>query len=229
METQINQRRGLLILLFFTFFMVVGFDMIMPLVIGHYVNNVGLTATAVSVALAIRQFSQQGLAMIGGALADRFQVKTLISVGVFLRVLGFLTLAFSSAYGMLIAAMILIGLGGVLFEMPYQSAIAMLTTNAKQLSPHDCVVCIISDGGDRYIQTLLDDAWMQSNNFSIETSLEKLLALTGTIAPWSVHPDQNANYKPELKSQLCVPASTQTINENIDEIDESASRISFID
>ena len=125
METQINQRRGLLILLFFTFFMVVGFDMIMPLVIGHYVNNVGLTATAVSV----RQFSQQGLAMIGGALADRFQVKTLISVGVFLRVLGFLTLAFSSAYGMLIAAMILIGLGGVLFEMPYQSAIAMLTTN----------------------------------------------------------------------------------------------------
>lgn len=129
METQINQRRGLLILLFFTFFMVVGFDMIMPLVIGHYVNNVGLTATAVSVALAIRQFSQQGLAMIGGALADRFQVKTLISVGVFLRVLGFLTLAFSSAYGMLIVAMILIGLGGVLFEMPYQSAIAMLTTN----------------------------------------------------------------------------------------------------
>lgn len=129
METQINQRRGLLILLFFTFFMVVGFDMIMPLVIGHYVNNVGLTATAVSVALAIRQFSQQGLAMIGGALADRFQVKTLISVGVFLRVLGFLTLAFSSAYGMLIAAMILIGLGGVFFEMPYQSAIAMLTTN----------------------------------------------------------------------------------------------------
>ena len=129
METQINQRRGLLILLFFTFFMVVGFDMIMPLVIGHYVNNVGLTATAVSVALAIRQFSQQGLAMIGGALADRFQVKTLISVGVFLRVLGFLTLAFSSAYGRLIAAMILIGLCGVLFEMPYQSSIAMLSTN----------------------------------------------------------------------------------------------------
>ena len=129
METQINQRRGLLILLFFTFFMVVGFDMIMPLVIGHYVNKVGLTATAGSGALAIRRCSQQGRAMIGGALADRFQVKTLISVGVFLRVLGFLTLAFSSAYGMLIAAMILIGLGGVLFEMPYQSAIAMLTTN----------------------------------------------------------------------------------------------------
>ena len=51
--------------------------MIMPLVIGHYVNNVGLTATAVSVALAIRQFSQQGLAMIGGALAVGFRSKHL--------------------------------------------------------------------------------------------------------------------------------------------------------
>ena len=132
METQSNQRRGLVILLFFTFFMVVGFDMIMPLVIGHYVSNIGLTATAVSVALAIRQFSQQGLAMVGGALADRFQVRTLISMGVFLRVLGFLALAFSSSYGMLIAAMILIGLGGVLFEMPYQSAIAMLTTDENR-------------------------------------------------------------------------------------------------
>lgn len=100
METETDQRRGLVILLVFTFFMVVGFDMIMPLVIGHYVNNIGLTATAVSVALAIRQFSQQGLALVGGALADRFQVRTLISMGVFLRVLGFLALAFSSAYGL---------------------------------------------------------------------------------------------------------------------------------
>lgn len=132
METETDQRRGLVILLVFTFFMVVGFDMIMPLVIGHYVNNIGLTATAVSVALAIRQFSQQGLALVGGALADRFQVRTLISMGVFLRVLGFLALAFSSAYGLLIAAMILIGLGGVLFEMPYQSAIAMLTTDENR-------------------------------------------------------------------------------------------------
>jgi len=61
-----DRRRGLTILLIFTFFMVVGFDMIMPLVIGRYVNDIGFTATAVAVALAIRQFSQQGLALVGG-------------------------------------------------------------------------------------------------------------------------------------------------------------------
>lgn len=129
MDNLQSRRRGLIILLFFTFFMVVGFDMIMPLIIGHYVNNVGMTATAVALALAVRQFSQQGLALVGGALADRFQVRTLISIGVLLRGVGFLALGFAENYKVLLMTMVLIGLGGVFFEMPYQSAMAMLTTD----------------------------------------------------------------------------------------------------
>lgn len=43
--------------------MVVGFEMIMPLVVGHYVNTMGLSATALALALATRWFSQQGLAL----------------------------------------------------------------------------------------------------------------------------------------------------------------------
>lgn len=132
MDKPSSQQRGLIILLFFTFFMVMGFDMIMPLIIGHYVNNVGFTATAVAFALAVRQFSQQGLALVGGALADHFQIRTLISIGVLLRTVGFSALAFADSYGILLVAMILIGLGGVFFEMPYQSAIAMLTTEKNR-------------------------------------------------------------------------------------------------
>ncbi|MDR2360247.1 MAG: MFS transporter [Oscillospiraceae bacterium] len=127
MNNTTDQRRGLIILLIFTFFMVIGFDMIMPLIIGHYVNDIGFTATAVALALAIRQFSQQGLALVGGALADRFQIRTLIGMGVFLRAIGFSALAFANSYGLLLIAMALIGLGGVFFEMPYQAAIAVLT------------------------------------------------------------------------------------------------------
>lgn len=132
MENPQGQRRGLIILLFFTFFMVVGFDMIMPLIIGHYVNDLGLTATAVAFALAVRQFSQQGLALVGGALADRFHVRTLISIGVLLRAVGFFALAFANRYILLLMAMVLIGLGGVFFEMPYQAAVAMLTTDENR-------------------------------------------------------------------------------------------------
>ena len=127
-----DHRRGLTILLIFTLFMVIGFDMIMPLVIGRYVNDIGFTATAVAVALAIRQFSQQGLALVGGGLADRFDVRTLIGFGVLLRAIGFGVLAFAADYAVLIIAMILIGFGGVLFEMPYQAAIAILTTEKNR-------------------------------------------------------------------------------------------------
>jgi DHA1 family multidrug resistance protein-like MFS transporter len=127
-----DRRKGLAILLIFTFFMAVGFDMIMPLIIGHYVNDVGFTATAVAVALAVRQFSQQGLALVGGGLADRFDIRTLIGLGVLLRAIGFAALAFASNYAILLMAMVLIGLGGVLFEMPYQSAIALLTTEKNR-------------------------------------------------------------------------------------------------
>lgn len=113
---------------------------------------------------------------------------------------------------------------------PSSGACALVAlTIAKQLSPLDCVVCIISDGGERYIQTLFNDTWMQTNHFSNETGLEKLLELTKEVVPWSVHPAQNTNYKPELVSKLCVPTTTQSINETIDKTSVSPSRISFID
>ena len=113
---------------------------------------------------------------------------------------------------------------------PSSGACALVAlTIAKQLSPLDCVVCIISDGGERYIQTLFNDTWMQTNHFSTETGLEKLLELTKEVVPWSVHPAQNTNYKPELVSKLCVPTTTQSINETIDKTSVSPSRVSFID
>lgn len=113
---------------------------------------------------------------------------------------------------------------------PSSGACALVAlTIAKQLSPLDCVVCIISDGGERYIQTLFNDTWMQTSRFSTETGLEKLLELTKEVVPWSVHPAQNTNYKPELVSKLCVPTTTQSINETIDKTSVSPSRVSFID
>ena len=52
-----NHRKSLAVLLVFTFFMVTGFEMIMPLIIGHYVDDLGFLATKVALALAVRKFS----------------------------------------------------------------------------------------------------------------------------------------------------------------------------
>jgi len=145
-----NHRKSLAVLLVFTFFMVTGFEMIMPLIIGHYVDDLGFLATKVALALAVRKFSQQGLAMFGGLLADRRDIRSLISLGMFLRVLGFSALGFTRTFPGLLLSMAFIGFGGVLFEPAYQTAIAFLTTDgnrARYLSLNNTVVGVASTLG----------------------------------------------------------------------------------
>jgi DHA1 family multidrug resistance protein-like MFS transporter len=126
------RRRGLNGLLVYTFFMVSGFAMLMPLVAVHYVNDLGFAAAAVGLALAVRQLTQQGLALVGGLLSDRFGSRRMICLGVLLRAIGFASLAYAGDLPVLLAAMVLSALGGALFEAPYQASIAALTTPATR-------------------------------------------------------------------------------------------------
>jgi len=123
-----ERRRGLNGLLVYTFFMVTGFAMLMPLVAVHFVEDIGLAVATVGGALAVRQLVQQGLAIGGGALADRYGARPMICIGVLLRALGFASLAFAQDLPMLFVAMVVSALGGALFEAPYQASIAALTT-----------------------------------------------------------------------------------------------------
>lgn len=126
MLSDARRRRALSGLLVYTFFMVCGFALLMPLVAVHFVNDLGLAATAVGAALALRQVTQQGLAVAGGMLADRFGLRRMISVGVLLRAAGFASLAGADSLPALILALLVSALGGALFEAPYQAAIAAL-------------------------------------------------------------------------------------------------------
>lgn len=149
-RNEYSSRWCLPLLMVFTFFMVIGFEMIMPLVVGEYVNVYGFSATAVAAALASRRFIQQGLALVGGTLADKWNIRNLICIGVLLRALGFVMLAFGKYYLILVLAMVLIGFGGVFFEMPYQTALAILTNDenrARYYSLNNTVSGIASTAG----------------------------------------------------------------------------------
>ncbi len=125
-------RRGLNALLVFTFFMVTGFTMVMPLIAVHFVENIGWMAASIGLALAVRQLLQQGLGIVGGTLSDRFGVRNLLCIGVLLRSVGFASLALAVNMPMLMLSMILSAIGGALFEVPYQASIAMLTTTENR-------------------------------------------------------------------------------------------------
>lgn len=127
-----HRRRGLNGLLVYTFFMVTGFAMLMPLVVGHFVNRLHIAAAIVGAALALRQMLQQGLAVFGGALADRFGLRRMIGAGVLLRAAGFAGLAWADDVLSLFVAMTLTAAGGALFEAPYQAAMASLTSEAER-------------------------------------------------------------------------------------------------
>ncbi|PKP94627.1 MAG: MFS transporter [Alphaproteobacteria bacterium HGW-Alphaproteobacteria-16] len=127
-----TRRRGLRSLLIYTFFMVIGFTMVMPLVAVHFVDRIGMAAAAVGLALAVRQLAQQGLAIFGGLWSDRAGPRRMIVLGVLLRAVGFGALAFAHDLPSLLLAMIVSALGGALFEAPYQAAITSLTTEENR-------------------------------------------------------------------------------------------------
>ncbi|MBC8076488.1 MAG: MFS transporter [Chloroflexales bacterium] len=126
------RRRGLFALLAATFLMWGGFFMVVPLIAIHYVDGLGWAAAAIGLVLAVRQTTQQGLAMFGGVLADRIGVKAPLCAGMLVRALGFAAMAWANNLALLLLAVILAALGGALFEAPRSAAIAALTTQQNR-------------------------------------------------------------------------------------------------
>lgn len=88
-------------------------------------------------------------------------------------------------------------------------------TWGKQLGPDDKVVCVISDGGERYVQTLFNDQWLKDKHIPLNTKLENVHRLMSKLKPWSTEVSSCANYKPEYEDVLNIPETTKRINSEI--------------
>ncbi|WHT20570.1 MFS transporter [Crossiella sp. CA-258035] len=93
-----------------------GFYMLMPYLAAHLSGGLGLAAWLVGLVLGVRNLSQQGMFLFGGALADRFGYKPMIIAGLSLRTVGFGLLGFVDSLPALIAASAATGLAGALFN-----------------------------------------------------------------------------------------------------------------
>ncbi len=127
MLTLAQRRRGLAVLLVDSFLMFGGFFMLVPLISVHYVQDLGFAAAAVGIVLAARQMTQQGLTLVGGALADQWGAKGLICGGMAIRTAAFAGLAWASTFNLLLVLCILAAVGGALFDAPKNAAIAGLS------------------------------------------------------------------------------------------------------
>ncbi|MFD4261336.1 MFS transporter [Streptomyces sp. NPDC058534] len=100
------------------------FYMLMPYLAAHLSGGLGLAAWAVGLVLGVRNFSQQGMFLIGGTLADRYGYKAPIMAGCLLRTVGFGLLGWVDNLPALIAASAATGFAGALFNPAVRAYLA---------------------------------------------------------------------------------------------------------
>jgi MFS family permease len=101
-----------------------GFYMLMPYLAAHLSGTLGLAGWIVGLVLGVRNFSQQGMFLVGGTLADRLGYKPMIVAGCVLRTLGFATLGLVNSLPALLAASVATGLAGALFNPAVRAYLA---------------------------------------------------------------------------------------------------------
>ncbi|MGW2631748.1 MFS transporter [Streptomyces chattanoogensis] len=101
-----------------------GFYMLMPYLAAHLSGTLGLAGWLVGLVLGVRNFSQQGMFLVGGTLADRLGYKPLIVAGCVLRTAGFATLGLVDSLPALLAASAATGLAGALFNPAVRAYLA---------------------------------------------------------------------------------------------------------
>ncbi|MEI2607763.1 MAG: MFS transporter [Candidatus Promineifilaceae bacterium] len=124
-------RWGLPTLLADIFLMNAGFFLIIPLLSVHYVDGLGWAAGFIGVVLAVRQFTQQGLTVFGGALADRFGPNGLILWGLLIRAGSFALMGYADTPGLLLLSGAAAAIGGALFGAPTRAAVSVLAPQGK--------------------------------------------------------------------------------------------------
>ncbi|MFE7278608.1 MFS transporter [Streptomyces sp. NPDC057623] len=100
------------------------FYMLMPYLAAHLSGGLGLAAWAVGLVLGVRNFSQQGMFLIGGTLADRYGYKGPIMAGCLLRTVGFGLLGWVDNLPALVAASAATGFAGALFNPAVRAYLA---------------------------------------------------------------------------------------------------------
>ncbi|MYT32617.1 MULTISPECIES: MFS transporter [unclassified Streptomyces] len=128
MKTVLRQarsyERSVQLLLLNQFTINLGFYMLMPYLAQHLSGALGLAGWTVGLVLGVRNFSQQGMFLLGGTLADRLGYKPLIVAGCLLRTVGFAALGLVDSVPALLAASAATGLAGALFNPAVRAYLA---------------------------------------------------------------------------------------------------------
>lgn len=104
----------------------IGFYAVVPFLALVMSEDLGLGAAAIGLVLGVRTFSQQGLFLLGGVLADRWGPRRSILCGCVLRAAGYYGLAASDSFWPFLLSAVLTGVGGAFFSPAVEGLIGAL-------------------------------------------------------------------------------------------------------
>ncbi|WP_437589648.1 MFS transporter [Sorangium sp. So ce1000] len=110
-----------------------GFTMLMPYLAGH-LRGLAIQGSLVGLILGLRNLSQQGLFLIGGALADRREYRSIIVAGCVIRSAGFALFGFASHPATLLVASVLTGLAAALFTPALKAYLATVGSEERPMA-----------------------------------------------------------------------------------------------
>ncbi|MFG1950302.1 MFS transporter [Micromonospora sp. NPDC048830] len=109
----------------------VGFYLLLPFLAGYLADDIGLSVALIGLILGVRNLSQQGLFLLGGTASDRLGSRGVIIAGCALRTVGFGLFAVGVSLPVLIAASILSGLAGALFNPAVRAYLAQAAPDRR--------------------------------------------------------------------------------------------------
>ncbi|MET7488940.1 MFS transporter [Streptomyces sp. NPDC005538] len=109
-----------------------GFFAVLPFLAEHLAEVIGMAGWLVGLVLGLRTFSQQGLFVVGGALADRYGVRPVVLAGCVLRIAGFGWLGYAERTSAVIGAVLLIGFAAALFSPAVESEVVRQAVEWEQ-------------------------------------------------------------------------------------------------
>ncbi len=105
-----------------------GYFMVIPLVSIYTTRDLGLSAAAAGLVVAVGVGVQKSLGLFTGLLADRLGRRRMLLAGLMVRVAGLLAFLPARGLGGLLLAAALVGLGGATFGPPIRAGLAARAT-----------------------------------------------------------------------------------------------------
>jgi len=109
----------------------IGFYAVVPFLAIYLRDSLLLSGAIIGLIIGLRTFSQQGMFLVGGALADRFGGRVVILCGCLVRIAGYLLLAFGESLWPIVLGACLTGIGGALFSPAIQALLATAGTQSE--------------------------------------------------------------------------------------------------